>query len=1056
MSSISSQAPHPSPSPRSPSSTHDDQLRPTHHHAYRQHRPQDQDVSYPVNSLTPSPSSVDSVRIPVTNGTNDAATSSGWSPTDTPAPTAPPPTFANQPPPWLQTPPSFRVRLRNFAFAGVKSVKDQLLTPGSLTHLVRAVLVFSLSTLFILVSAIDRWLGPYAYLLPFSSAFCSTAPTLGAHLEGVILALSALAATFGYTWLGRLAAEKCNEHYLNDQGDGDHGGRAILGVWLFLGIFWMSLIRVRDQRYFNPGILFGLPLIIATTYHVDRQAGAVQLVWSLVKPLVFGALFALVVGTCLLPVSATFNLEKQVLRVMCQVMTVIDTTTKSFLLDGSTRLPTAQELNAQMGQVRAAMTVLQRTFLEAKYEITYSSHKPEDFSAIQLTLLKISQHLGSMTLSVQNERFVVYGPCNTGNNATAPPTAASAARSAVPPPLGRVGVVTKELQRADPAVLLRLLDTFGPSIHEMAYLCELTLDRCVHQFIKNCRHLEQSSALPRIVNDVPDNLLIHRYSAIEAHYQEYRNDRSQGIFVNLYRNLLGLRTRHAPPNSVPMQPSRGDAADNQRTNTTTQIAGTSRADNQLGPVPFGSRVPLRRMTDLFTPLKQTVSPPALVPLSRPLPLNPVDPSATTTASTSSNSDVHRPHSTASSHTGSDMDNLCRHVLSNEPLSEADMEAFVRRIQQAITRFDSLEVTTLYKAYHHVEPGVDRDSISEDSLHPRSNVSGHVAQFQEPREEAFLIFFFLFSLREIALLLSTMVEQIHALQLSRSKSQQLRVRWNQDFTRLFRRVRRRVTRRVPGIPVSVDEPPDPRPGPAFPERRAEHGSKTAKGPRHWWSQRRRQQRRTRWRRDREYGKLPGGYTALSNSSESADDSDRLATLDAAQSVRQGLLGRDRQQVSVGEFDDPEDGASGATNSPSARYNREPRARHTVFKPHRRGRATFVSDSSDDNTTFEETFTDRESRSSANEPIDDLAYITTGASPVTSTLSPFRELPAKGLSRWLQCRLWDILCWFRSPPVRYALKISLAITLISFPAWFDHSMYYYSSQKMQWITITVSSE
>ncbi|KAJ1911533.1 hypothetical protein IWQ60_010090 [Tieghemiomyces parasiticus] len=826
------------------------------------------------------------------------------------------PGLAQHEPAWFHKPPGYLVRLKNFAFAEVKSISDQLHTPGSLTQLVRAVLVFSLSTLLVLVHAIAQWMGPYAYLLPFSTIFLATAPTFGAHLESIGLAYAALALAFGYTWLGRFAAQECNEHFL---ASGDHGGRAILAVWLFLGIFFSSLLRVHDKRYYIPSILFALPLVFCLTSQVDRTTDSLGYTWSFIKPLIFGTSFAAVVAAAFFPVSATFNLEKCVLLVMCRVMKVLDTTTKSFLLEDANSLLTAQEFNAQMGQVRAAMAGLKQTFLEAKYEISYSNHKPEDFAAIQLTLLKISQHLGSMTLSAQNERFLIHAQhfLDNGGTESCLPTASPhdtddyfsghhhdpeaqgfltstlgmtrdashrasgdlpdylqtpleessrapsigsvrTARSHVPdhPPPARPSalIVTKELEKADRAVFLHLLRTFGPSIHELSYLCELTLDRCVHQFIKNCHHLARSSAMPRMINEVPTNLLIHNYSVIEARYQKHGTDQSRGFLANLYHKVLNWK--RAPAGSKardPVTKSRDTAA------ATVPASGTPRP-SRPGSVdePFHS-LHSRRLSQLFTPTMDAAVPPAQSRAASIESRLSRDASATRPAA---------PSTVPPRPSADGTDPLACPIRSNDPLSDPDMAAFVHQIQLAIARFDALEISTISKAYH-VNNVVDRnlsysslrDELVSDAFQD-SQQNLALIDFEEPREEAFLIFFFLFSLREIAVLLSTMVSQIHALQLSRSRSKRLWLRWNSDVRWLLGLVRQRV-RHVAKIPVRDYESDAG-------GRRTPGGGTRARGrpnrPQRTPQERRRLRRQDR---DKEFGKLPPGHPeARSGSAQSA--------------------------------------------------------------------------------------------------------------------------------------------------------------------------------------------
>ncbi|RKP33573.1 hypothetical protein BJ085DRAFT_31097 [Dimargaris cristalligena] len=691
-------------------------------------------------------------------------------------------------------------------------------------------------------------------------------------------------------------------------------GLALAFGYSLLGLFQVSLFRVRNKRYYIPSILFCFPLILTMTAKVDNTTGAVAFVWAYFKPLIFGANIALVSGIVFFPVSAIFVLEKHVLTVMCRVLKVLDITTKAFLLRDSSAILTPQQFGAQMANVRQAMSALKEAALEAKYEISYSNHKPEDFDAIQNTLLLISQHLGSMTLSAQNERYLMnarvfldqrttcneptghppdlvlplprsddgestpvteqssgmypYTPAVTMSACPSRPSSFQAGPGLHTPSvmsldqpalIRRKPSVPKELAKADRKIFMQLLHSFGPSIQELSYLCELTLDRCVHQFIKNCEGFIQSSATVRIVNELPDDLLIHNYSVIEARYQKRAGDQSHGFFVNLYRHLIGLHTEseeaklsssEVPHHGKPAPPAaeRGSPRpepESPSTHPRTSASSVSIEIDDQGN--FNRVVRPRRLSQLFAGPRMDV------------PENPAVPGGEKAAEATSGGEGSPTPAPAPSPSHSERpENQIPHpVRSNDPLSDADMQDFVNQIQQAIARFDKLEVTAIRKVYRHtmnvVGPTGPRDSHREPGgTGDGPSDSGNPAlPFEEPREEAFLIFFFLFSLREVALLLSTLVTQIHTLQLARSKTKRLWVRWNGDARWLFRHFRFYMSGLLFGA--------KPRPSPKKSETDLRRKSQPTES---WGTFRQHPSGRhhntpSDKKRDREFGKMPVG-------------------------------------------------------------------------------------------------------------------------------------------------------------------------------------------------------
>ncbi|KAJ1654317.1 hypothetical protein IWQ61_005732 [Dispira simplex] len=1082
------------------------------------------------------------------------------------------------------------------------TVVKHLQEPGALTRYLRCLFAFAISTIFLLVHPISGWFGNFAFILPLGSVFACVAPTLGAHIENNALALLSLGLSLGWVTLGRLAAVECNKRFLRY---GNHGGRAILGVWTFVGIFLFSLLRVRHHRYFIPNILFGVPVLLGLTIQVDDTSDPFYTSWLFVKPLLFGTLISLVVGLVFFPVSATFNLEKRLLQVMCRNLSMLDRTTKVFILQTPREMRSPKDISDHMAQVRAAIVKMKQAALEAKYEISYSHHAPEDFSSIRQTLQKLSEHLGSMSLSVQNEQFLMrigdrlpwstIPRCNVdangGNLGTTSqrggerhpsmevPPPDNNPLSSYPPPsstsrnpslqrlhsnllVGRAAghishpslpshrsatetthTVPKELEHADQDIFLKLLRTFSPSIHELCFLSELILDRCVYQFTENCRHLRESTALDRIVSELPDDLLIRGRSRIES---EYKNPPVRSgwrlSLGNLLRRIMGVR----PLTSANInQDSKGDGVDGENSaqfpehfaipvhvsalspsssahpDGTTEFSHMSNlTSNQPLSIPSS-----RRLSDLFRPIEEESTPTASQEpstdhhgsLDPEKPLHHSPGRLPTTHNSPPPNDQTRPSSPG-------------HLPSGK--ANVNLDEFLIKTRQAIERFDALKTSTIREIYQKVT-SIDEDSDSDDfdyNLHHYH----HIHSLAEPREEAFLIFFFIFSLREVALLLIRLVEQLRALKKSRTSSKRLLLRWNHDIRNLFRDFKQWSRQTVskathfPRIMEKMDQPFDPR-----------HSS--------------RRKTKTLSRslaKDKEFGKLPTQRTSLqrrTNAKSSSEIQHPRLSSENPQS-RNDRPYRDYQQVRIPDEDtehlchvtnsgDGSDvntsqpGRTGTlgnsstervhtftdTNSPFNDATRVDQAnwwirlfRHKTTTDNRSlsPPAPTLSEHSTQNALGSPQRRPTNSRPNLNrnpivvahdddessdddDPVggldNDLFHPTSGIlAPHSGVLPPrdhrmtrrnhmdpvenndydieeddqgkYRKRQRHRITwgqRWAKFLyfIWQVCQWFKTYQVRYALKISLTITLINFVFWFNHSMTFALEQRMQWLTISI---
>jgi len=89
--------------------------------------------------------------------------------------------------------------------------------------------------------------------------------------------------------------------------------------------------------------------------------------------------------------------------------TLLDLSTRSFLLHHKTiALPKSVLENAQ-AEVRKAQKKLYSAYREARYEVTFSRTDPADYKEVRVVVSALVRHLGSMSLVVQNERLLMLG-----------------------------------------------------------------------------------------------------------------------------------------------------------------------------------------------------------------------------------------------------------------------------------------------------------------------------------------------------------------------------------------------------------------------------------------------------------------------------------------------------------------------------------------------------------------------------------------------------------------------------------------------------------------------
>ncbi|KAJ1961662.1 hypothetical protein IWQ62_003788, partial [Dispira parvispora] len=821
---------------------------------------------------------------------------------------------------------------------------------------------------------------------------------------------------------------------------------------------------------------------------------------------------------------------------------MLDKTTKAFLLQNPPERQSPKEVSDQMAQVRAAIAKLKQAALEAKYEISYAHHAPEDFSSIRQTLQKIAEHLGSMSLSVQNERFLMRvenglsglaAPrssmdADNGNLGTASQPGERHPSVEVPPPVNNPSAsslhpsaishnpshqrlhpnllrdraagqyslrslpshrsatetthtVPKEVENADQDMFLKLLHTFSPSIHELCFLSELILDRCVYQFTENCRQLRESTAMIRTISELPDDLFIQGRSRIESEYKiPFATGGWRLSFSNLVRRIMGLRplipantnqgskgdgdgggksTQPLDHLAIPVHDSARNPLPSTRTDGTTEFSHLSGlTSNQTLSIPS-----YRRLSDLFQPIDEEST--SISAQESPTDQNDgTDREKSPHHSPGKRPDAYSPPSPNDQSRPASPDRL------SSSTENMNLDDFLVKTRQAIERFDNLKTSTMREIYRKVT-SIDEDSDSEDFEYGIHHFQ-HIPSLDEPREEAFLIFFFIFSLREVSLLLIRLVEQVKELEKTRTRSKRLLLRWNNDIRKLFRDFKqwsRQTVSKATHFP-RIMEKMDQHLSPRYLARR-----KAKKIPRSE-------------AKDKEFGKLPTQRTSVHRRTN-ANPSTGTQNLRPSSGTDRSYQGYQpvRRPESTGHLGDHVaiSGVGGAVDMTSQPRRigtlRNPQRRSTNTQPNFDRSPTIVMQDSGDEESSDENDLAGGLDNDVFHPINEILVPQNGVFPRGDhRLAPQTRLGPVIISEdegesddgqgkyrkrqrhritWSYCWekflyfIWQVWQWFKTYPVVYALKVSLTISLVNMIFYFDHSMDFANTQRVQWLSISI---
>ncbi|RUP06764.1 hypothetical protein BC936DRAFT_140264, partial [Jimgerdemannia flammicorona] len=281
----------------------------------------------------------------------------------------------------------------------------------------KVVVAWFLTILVCLIHPIQEWVGPVSYLATTAIVFFHPARTLGAQIEATIMGLLGTLAGMIMSWAGLAASTAYNSAHLEK---GDKGGRAILAAFLFVSVFVVTWARGRyprwishhvtiliQSRFFLFGVMSAILTIFTFTKSVDLTTFSTTSILDFARPLFLGAVLSLLVNLILWRESASQGLGRALNESLTEIRTLLDLTTSAFLLDPARLDLPNSAVDDVSARMRQALAKVLTAYGEARYEISYGYARGTDFKDIKKCVSRLTQHLSSLALSLHNEKFLL-------------------------------------------------------------------------------------------------------------------------------------------------------------------------------------------------------------------------------------------------------------------------------------------------------------------------------------------------------------------------------------------------------------------------------------------------------------------------------------------------------------------------------------------------------------------------------------------------------------------------------------------------------------------------
>ncbi|ORY91108.1 hypothetical protein BCR43DRAFT_538228 [Syncephalastrum racemosum] len=224
---------------------------------------------------------------------------------------------------------------------------------------------------------------------------------MGAQFDATFMAVTGVVMSVLWALAGLAASVHYNTHH--------HYELHPLGVianalFLFFGILFAQLIRQVWPKFFFFGLHFMVIQIFSMTLGVNQTTMPLGLPVTYGVPLLIGCGISLLVNLVLWPESAVDSLGRAILETTDSSKKLLDMITKQFFLDPNEEVIPANVIDDMAEKMRTGMAKVRQSYKESKYEVSYAYIRPQQLKVFRKSLDQMVKHLSALSRSLRSER----------------------------------------------------------------------------------------------------------------------------------------------------------------------------------------------------------------------------------------------------------------------------------------------------------------------------------------------------------------------------------------------------------------------------------------------------------------------------------------------------------------------------------------------------------------------------------------------------------------------------------------------------------------------------
>ncbi|KAI9474873.1 Fusaric acid resistance protein-like-domain-containing protein [Zychaea mexicana] len=226
---------------------------------------------------------------------------------------------------------------------------------------------------------------------------------MGAQIDATIMAVSGIILAVAYGMAGLAASVAYNVHHPTTYQTHPIGS-TVNAIFLLCGIFGAQLLRQIYPKFF----FFSLHFMIVQVFTLTVGTQALEIPYKLPVEfgisLLIGCGISLVVNLFIWPETAVDGLGRALRETMTSSKDMLDMITKQFFLDPGVEMLPSKTIDDTAEKMRKNMNKVRTAYKEAKYEVSYTRIRPKELVDIRKSLERITKHLSALGRSLQSER----------------------------------------------------------------------------------------------------------------------------------------------------------------------------------------------------------------------------------------------------------------------------------------------------------------------------------------------------------------------------------------------------------------------------------------------------------------------------------------------------------------------------------------------------------------------------------------------------------------------------------------------------------------------------